>query len=54
MLVILITLSYDLAKLSLQPYQWYYNFTVRVRLEIVWLLQLLPDNLVVVDLTVDS
>lgn len=35
-------------------YQWYYNFAVRVGLKVVWVLQLLAQDPVIVDLTIDS
>lgn len=34
-------------------YQWNYNLAIRVRLKVVRLFQLLPQNTVVVDLAVD-
>lgn len=38
----------------LRSYQWYYDFAVRVGLEVVRVLQLLAQDPMVVDLTVDS
>ena len=35
-------------------YQWYYDFAVRVGLEVVRMLQLLAQDPVIVDLTIDS
>ena len=35
-------------------YQWQYNFAIRVGLEIVWVLQLLAQDPVIVYLTIDS
>ena len=35
-------------------YQWYYNFAVRVSLKVVWVLQLLAQDPVIIDLTIDS
>ena len=56
MLLILITLS-DLMLYNCDAtdaYQGYYDFAIGVRLEWVWLGQLLSENLVVVDLAIDG
>ena len=37
-----------------RSYQWYYDFAVRVGLEVVGVLQLLAQDPMIVDLTVDS
>lgn len=37
-----------------RSYQWYYNFAVRVGLKVVWVLQLLAQDPVIVYLTIDS
>ena len=35
-------------------YQWQYNFAIRVGLKVVWVLQLLAQDPVIVYLTIDS
>ena len=37
-----------------RPYQWYYNLAIRVGLKVVWVLQLLAQDPVIVYLTIDS
>ena len=39
---------------TFSSYQWYYDFAVGVGLEVVGVLQLLAQNPMIVDLTIDS
>jgi hypothetical protein len=39
--------------LQIATYHWYDDFTIRVRFEIIWLLQVLPQYAMVVDFAID-
>lgn len=54
MLYVLQSIRYPTPTQLFDPYQWYYDFAVRMRFEVVWFFYLLPKDPVVVDLTVDG